>query len=282
MRDQVCIIIPTRDPERVRALIQQCFAQGWEECVVVHPGNSVPLEGAVSIGTGALLSPAAARNCGARATEKPLLCFLDDDVIIHDDTIERLVTFCTDNQHVAVGPRLTDHQNDGYWRRCMHRVMAGQQGGTGSLSAPDALMSMMLVVNRMPFWQVGGFDESYQTPAGEDTALTMRLGRQGTLGIDWSVHVHHHPHPDGWLPATRRLWHYGRAWAHLCTTEQRLTTWILGFPPPIRLVCIAGVPLLAGYDALLHTTPRYVVGYAWLRMCWYVAVLTAPRDRDTA
>jgi GT2 family glycosyltransferase len=184
--------------------------------------------------------------------------------------------------HVAVGPLLADRPTDGYWRRCMHRVMAEGQFVESRTAEPAALMSMLLVVRRDAFWSAGGFDEAYADPAGEDTALTMRMATYGTLGVDRSTSIYHDPHPDGCWPASRRLWRYGSAWAFLSCTHQSRTTQIQHLPRPLRYLCIAVVPLLAGIDALRHSSVTYWPGYTWLRICWYVGVLaTPPLDRVT-
>ena len=276
MHDDVCIIIPTLDPSRVVALVHALHAAGWNDCVIVHPGASLSLGDARSIATGATVSPAAARNRGARESTKPYLCFIDDDVVLHPDVLLILVDRCMQAGIVAVGPLLADASSDGYWRRCMHRVMAGAQFSGHPIQSPVALMSMLLMVRREAFWSMGGFDERYQSPAGEDTALTMRLAGIGGICIARSVSIHHNPDPDGFWPATRRLWRYGIAWGRVVAQSNRPSQRVRRLPLVLRMGMLPAVPFLALYDACTSSTWEYWLGYAWLRSWWYFGWMITP------
>lgn len=276
MHDNVSIIIPTLDPSRVVALVQALHAAGWNDCVVVHPGVPIALFGARTIATGSVLSPAAARNRGAQDSTKPYLCFIDDDVVLNPDVLLMLVDRCMQAGIVAAGPLLADAPLDGYWRRCMHRVMAGAQFSEHPIQAPVALMSMLFMVRRAAFWSMGGFDEHYQSPAGEDTALTMRLAGLGGICIDRRVRIHHNPDPDGFWPASRRLWRYGIAWGLVVAQSNRPSQRVRRLPLVLRMGMIPALPFLALYDACTATTWNYWLGYAWLRGWWYLGWLTAP------
>ncbi len=275
MRDQVRIILPTRDPTRVRTLVQSLSADGWSECVVVHPSSVDADRSIPAIVTNHLLSPAAARNRGAAGARTPFLCFLDDDVDCSSATLDALLDRCASAGISAAGPVLQDSPTDHYWRRCMHRVMCGQQFATTGSSDIGHLMSMCLVVRRDAFEAVGGFDERYTQPAGEDTALTMRLAALGALAIVHTAHITHRPQPDGWSSASRRLFRYGTAWALVGHTTGSRQRWVRRLPTVVRWCILGVIPLVALGDALFATSWRYWLGYAWLRVCWYAGWLTA-------
>ena len=275
MRDQVRIIVPTRDPTRVRAMVQTLSAAGWLDCVVVHPPSATAVGGIPAIVTDHLLSPAAARNRGAAGARTAFLCFLDDDVDCSSATLDALLSQCASAGVIAAGPVLEDSPTDHYWRRCMHRVMCGPQFASTTSSDVVHLMSMCLVVRRDAFEAVGGFDERYTQPAGEDTALTMRLATLGALAVVRTARITHRPQPDGWSTASRRLFRYGKSWAQVGYTAGSGRRWVTQLPTVVRW-CILGVmPLVALGDALIATSWRYWLGYAWLRLCWYAGWLTA-------
>jgi ABC-type proline/glycine betaine transport system permease subunit len=91
MRDQVRIIVPTRNPTRVHTVVQGLIADGWSDCVVVHPASPDSVDTIPAIVTDHLLSPAAARNRGAAGAQRAFLCFLDDDVVCSSATLDALV-----------------------------------------------------------------------------------------------------------------------------------------------------------------------------------------------
>ena len=275
MRDQVRIIVPTRNAARVHTVVQGLIADGWSDCVVVHPASPDSVDTIPAIVTDHLMSPAAARNRGAAGAQRAFLCFLDDDVVCSSATLDALVERCAAPGIVAAGPVLEDCPSDPYWRRCMHRVMSGPQFATARTAAVDHLMSMCLVVRRDAFEAVGGFDERYTQPAGEDTALTMRLATLGALALVRTARITHRPHPDGWSTASRRLFRYGRAWAQVGHTAGGRRRWVRQLPTIVRWCMLGMMPLVALGDALIATSWRYWLGYAWLRLCWYTGWLTA-------
>jgi GT2 family glycosyltransferase len=275
MRDHVRIIVPTRNPIRVHTLVHTLRADGWSECVVVHPSGAGAVSSIPAIETDQLLSPAAARNCGAAGAQTAFLCFLDDDVECSSATLDALLERCTSPGIIATGPVLADNPTDSYWRRCMHRVMSGPQFVTARTSNVASLMSMCLVVRRDAFEAVGGFDEIYTHPAGEDTALTMRLASLGALAIVQTARITHRPQPDGWSTASRRLFRYGTAWAQVGHATGHGRRWVRQLPTVLRWCMIGIMPLVAFGDALIATSYQYWLGYTWLRLCWYTGLLTA-------
>ena len=275
MRDTVRIIIPTRDPKHCERLVSSLRADGWHEIVVVHPQSTIRIPGATTIETDALLSPAAARNRAAAGAATTFLCFIDDDAICTSETLDMLVQVCADDSVVAVGPVLSDGQSDSYWRRCMHRVMAGPQFVAAIPTHGERLMSMCMVVRTAAFAAVGGFDETF-FPAGEDTELSMRLATHGQLVIERSARIMHRPDPDSWWIATQRLYRYGVAWAQITTERPRRWSWIRRLPPLLRWCLVCLTPYMAIIDAIRATSIAYWAGYAWLRGAWYIGWLTCP------
>lgn len=269
----ISIIIPTRDPQQCVALIAQLHGYGHHDIVVVHPASTIPLTGVRHIATPTLVSAARARNLGIAACQGTYVCLLDDDIVLHSD-VPRWLVYCLQNPHIAmVGAALADAPTDGYWRRCMHRLMAGDQHSAHLRAVPALLMSMAVALRRTDILAVGGFAEHFAGAAGEDSDLSLRMGYASTTYVLAQARISHHPRPDGWWAATRRLWRYGQQWPqvvmrhpHQRSLFHRAHWW---WAPLIVVVA----PLAAGIDLRRWwRTPRFWVGCFWLRWMWYLGV----------
>jgi glycosyltransferase involved in cell wall biosynthesis len=79
------------------------------DCIVVDDGStdataSIARQfGAALLSTGGRKGPAHARNIGAGASQAEILWFVDADVCVHDDAMERLLAhFCAEPDLAAV------------------------------------------------------------------------------------------------------------------------------------------------------------------------------------
>lgn len=269
----ISIVIPTRDPQQCVALISQLKAYGHDDIVVVHPTGTTPCVGARHIATPTLVSAARARNIGVGACHGAVVCLLDDDVVLLSD-VPRWLAWCLQAPHIGmVGAALHDATHDGYWRRCMHRIMADTQHVQRLRAVPALVMSMAVALRRIDIQAVGGFAEEFARAAGEDSDLSLRMGYVTTPYILAQARINHDPHPDGWWAATRRLWHYGRQWPIVVRRQPQ-------HPSPLRHaqriwapIIVLAAPLLALYDVRRWwRTPQYVPGCTWLRWVWYIGV----------
>lgn len=277
----VTVVIPTLDPQRVESLVTRC-SEEHIPCVVVHPGPALAwqLPGVRSLSTATRVSPAAARNMGAQTISTPVVCFVDDDVDVSAQTIALLAHTCAHESVVAAVPWLTDAAADGYWRRCMHRVMQAGHMRTRVRNTDNAYTSMCLAVRRAAFWQVGGFSLAYDGPAGEDTALVQALAQLGEVSRVAGATMHHDPQPDGWWPASRRLFRYGRAWPRVAP-QSRGARWARWCRTPWRRAVAAALCWwIAAADVCVLGEPRYRLGGWWLRWCWYLGVIAAAPDTE--
>ena len=267
------VIIPTRDAASVRPQVAALAAGGVSDIVVVHPGAPVDLSPARSCATGALLSPAMARNHGVKQTTRPYLCFLDDDVNVSATVLLQLAHTCAQPGVVAAAPILDDAPTDGYWRRALHRTIAAGHRTARNRDTTDAFTTMCLCMPRDVFAAVGGFDSGFMNPAGEDTALVRRLSAHGTLVRSADVSMTHHPHPDGWWAATRRVYGYGAAWPQVDPSARAavLARWC---STPLRRAAAAPLCVwFAAVDALRTSPGRFLPGVWWLRWCWFLGVI---------
>jgi GT2 family glycosyltransferase len=201
------VIIPVRnggaDFERVlRGL--RAFSPTDLELVVVDDGSQddsaaiAARHGALVIRHDRPLGPAASRNAGARAASAPLLFFLDADVLVHPDTITRLLA------HFAANPDLTalfGSYDDtpaapglvSQFRNLLHHYV--HQSGHFVTDARPAhtFWTGCGAIRRDTFLALGGFDPRlYRQPAIEDIELGYRLTRAGyRIALARDVQVTH-------------------------------------------------------------------------------------------
>lgn len=124
--------------------------------------------------------PAAARNLGAGASEADVLVFVDSDVEVHPDALERTAArFAADPDLAAVFGAYDDDPADPgltsrYRNLLHHHVHAGAAGEA------ETFWAGLGAIRRESFEAAGGFDaEGFPQPSVEDIELGMRLRRRG-------------------------------------------------------------------------------------------------------
>ncbi len=138
--------------------------------------------------------PAIARNLGMKAAQGNIFCFTDADCVADPDWLDVLMERYSDpSVHVIGGGIAFPHDN--YWTVCdnlswFHDVLASAPAGTRPY-----LPTLNLSLRREVVEQVGGMDESFPWPAGEDTEWTTRIRLAGyALHFEpKAVIYHHHP-----------------------------------------------------------------------------------------
>ncbi|HEY3840387.1 MAG TPA: glycosyltransferase family 2 protein [Bryobacteraceae bacterium] len=136
--------------------------------------------------------PAFARNLGAKAASGEILVFLDSDVCVHHDTIERIRgSFEADPELDALlgsydsSPRSEDFLSQ--YRNLMHYHV--HQKGAQEAST---FWSGCGAIRRTLFLEHNGFDEAFGRPAIEDIELGYRLSRAGRkIELDRTLQVTH-------------------------------------------------------------------------------------------
>jgi GT2 family glycosyltransferase len=193
-RPPLSVVIPVRDGGRdfercLRALRDSSYSDF--ELVVVDDASrddSADLAeamGAVVIRNPTPLGPAAARNQGAHAATAPLVFFLDADVALRADAIERVVArFDADGALAALfgsyddvppAPGLASQ-----FRNLLHHHVHQQGGFINDARPAHTFWTGCGVIRHQAFWAVGGFDpDLYRRPAIEDIELGYRLTSAG-------------------------------------------------------------------------------------------------------
>ena len=123
--------------------------------------------------------PALARNRGAHAARGDLLFFVDADVTIPPDAVERVVAaFQAEPDLAAAFGSYDDSPAAGnflsQYRNLLHHYIhqTSREDGSTFWSACGA-------IRRRAFLAIGGFDETYRRPCVEDIELGYRLRQAG-------------------------------------------------------------------------------------------------------
>jgi GT2 family glycosyltransferase len=130
------------------------------------------------VSTEGRVGPAAARNLGARVAEGDILFFIDTDVMLRPDSIERLVRrFAAGDVDAVCGVQAVEtrhrdlfSQYKNLWIRWTYLRLTGEV---------PLFYTTAAAILRAAFWQAGGFDAGYTTPSLEDTAFGQTLARLG-------------------------------------------------------------------------------------------------------
>jgi glycosyltransferase involved in cell wall biosynthesis len=275
------VIIPTRDRReilfRTLALLEPQLAAGAFEAIVVDDGSTDGTREAVRrLADSARyplmlieqegLGPATGRNRGLAEARAPVCLFTDDDKFPAEDLLVRHRDFHRRRPepqaamlgHVGIAsiPPPTPFMR---WLADLHFGLAGidddqNAGGhhffSGNVSVKTAFVRA-----------VGGFDESFPSPAHEDIDLGLRLESRGMRLVYDRQAVVDHCHPTDLLDAIDR---YYRAGPSLAYFVKRYPDYPVARRPGLRHR-VKAVPLTL-LAALGVRTPR-VQRETWRFLC---------------
>lgn len=209
------IIIPTKDRGRIfdRTLLAAVNAvRDMEaEIIVVNDSKSSPPQIPESLlGIRVLNNPsqgvASARNLGAREATGEWILFLDDDIIISQDSVRHVIGVHQDKAGIALNPDwvyppelLNTLSHTSFGRFLMAHNMTTFKGWYDDASWMDSAMfsslsvaSFHLSMLRSDFLRTGGYDEQFPLAGFEDYDFPKRLKNAGiAFYIDTRIVVHH-------------------------------------------------------------------------------------------
>jgi len=188
-RQDVAVVIPVRDA--TAGLIRTLdTVSGLADDVVVVDDGSADADAVRRAAFGTTLlrndapqGPAAARQAGWQATNRPIILFLDTDISAEPGWLAPLLAHLADPTVGAVAPRVRCRPDAGpRWLKAYEAARSPLD--LGERAAPvrpgtrvPYVPSATLAVRREALESVGGFDTSLHT--GEDVDLTWRLDARG-------------------------------------------------------------------------------------------------------
>jgi len=135
-----------------------------------------------------------ARNLGANLARAQLLLFLDPDVALADDTLERMAAKINLGGCAGVFGSydgLTPHKNFSSRYKAIFNHHFHQESQENAAT----FWSACGMIKREIFFKAGGFDESYKNPCIEDIDLGYRVRAiHETIRLDHALLVQHQKH----------------------------------------------------------------------------------------
>jgi GT2 family glycosyltransferase len=194
--------------DRLRTLLSALAPQECE-VIVVADGASPEVHAVLEAAAVRVLrldpgrGPAAARNAGWRAADTELVAFTDDDCLPAPDWVAALTGAAGDGAAVQgrVEPLPAERERLGPFARTLVVEAAGPFFQTANMLYPRAVLE-----------RLGGFDEIFPAPAGEDTDLGWRA-RDAGVEIRYAPDalVWHAVHQPGWRGLVRDAPRWGSA-----------------------------------------------------------------------
>ena len=258
MRDAVSVIVPAYNAE---ATITECLSalraamREGDELIVFDDGSTDSTPG-IARAAGARIvtnpgrpkGPGHGRNMAAAAASKPYLIFVDADVIIARDTIDRLMDEVRKTGAVAAFGSYDDHPRSRRLPALYANLRHHFVHQSGSLDA-TTFWSGIGLIRADVFREVGGYDdELFSHPSIEDVELGMRLihagnrirlvpDAQGTHWKDWTLwRVWHTDVVRRALPWSRLIADGQVAEADLNLAKKERLLAVLALSTPLALV----------------------------------------------
>lgn len=148
--------------------------------------------GATVMRTAAPGGPARARNIGAREARGEILFFVDADVTVHADTVDKVAElFHTHSELAAVIGSYDDAPGAPNFLS-QYKNLFHHYTHQNSSEEASTFWGACGAIRRTTFWEIGGFDESYKKPSIEDIELGYRLRHRGySIRLCKSLFVKH-------------------------------------------------------------------------------------------
>lgn len=199
-----------------------------DELIVVDDGsNDGSIERAAARGvrilrTSGRQGPAEARNIGARAATGEIVFFLDADVCVHPDAVDRVVSALADPAVDAIiGSYDEDPSSPDFlsqYKNLMHCFVHQ----TGSSEA-STFWSGCGAIRRKVFLELSGFDANYARPAIEDIELGYRIREAGRrIVLDRELRARHLKKWTFWGLVRTDVLDRGIPWTELILRDQHM------------------------------------------------------------
>lgn len=227
---RVSVVIPVRnapiDLEKCLTALAASELKPWE-CIVVDDASTdatsevARREGATVVSLSENAGPARARNEGARRATGDILFFIDSDVKVKPETIERVAeAFQSDPKLDGLIGSYDDEPGSrdflSQYKNLMHCYV--HQNGRRKAST---FWSGCGAIRRELFLEMKGFDESYERPCIEDIELGYRLMMQDRkVMLDPDLQVKHLKRWTFWGLIKTDIFDRGIPWTELILRDR--------------------------------------------------------------
>jgi len=200
------VIIPTFNrwyllKRTLDSLASQSFPAHLFEIIVVDDGSTNDTRSGqkhypqVTFTRQSNRGPAAARNTGATIARGDILVFTDDDCTVPSQWLHRIESLFTTTNCDLLGGATRNAGMDYYWSTVHQSIINFWQRTLNRGKNIDAfLTSNNMAIRKSVFSVIGGFDEQYDLPGGEDRDLAIRAAAAG-LRVHFEADLiidHHH------------------------------------------------------------------------------------------
>jgi glycosyltransferase involved in cell wall biosynthesis len=218
------VIVPTRDRPQslhrcLKSLARLAYDRAAFEVIVVDDGGSVTIQSTLDSFSRQLRvrllqqknsGPARARNVGAQAARGAWLAFLDDDCESDPDWLTAFGA-ATPNEDEILGGMTVNRLNDNQYSTVSQQLLDYLHGYFLNFASPFRFFpSNNLVVPAQRFRSLGGFDERFSLPAGEDREFCSRWLQSGGRLRHVSGAAVRHAHSLNLGTFLQQHFHYGR------------------------------------------------------------------------
>jgi glycosyltransferase involved in cell wall biosynthesis len=200
MDPDISVIIPVKNGGAVfeECLVALSASQGADyEIIVLNDASTDNTEEIAKkfscrlVALPSSLGPSTARNRGAEIARGEILFFIDADIIVRPDTLQKVSNIFQDRDVVASTGVLSEHirysnfssHYKNLWMRYSY------------LEMPDKVSlfyTSVAAIRRELFLRTGGFDTAYKRPSVEDTDFGQRLEMMGgTVHLKKDLEVEH-------------------------------------------------------------------------------------------
>ena len=212
---------------RAVSLLEQTHVPA--ELIVVFDGIAPPTPawlnrpGVTVVSTGARSGPAVARNLAANSARGGILFFVDADVELGSEAIERIAaTFEADPDLAGMFGAYDDEPAAegvvSQFRNLLHHHTHVAHPGRA-----DTFWSGCGAIRSAVFADVGGFDEAYVFPSVEDIELGMRIAAQrGRIVLDPGLRCKHLKQWTFSSMVVADIFYRAKPWTHLIMETHRL------------------------------------------------------------
>ncbi|MEE8600444.1 glycosyltransferase [Euzebya tangerina] len=217
------VVVPTKDrPAQICRLLDALTrldpAPGSFEVIVVDDGSEQPYADRILEFAGLLdlrleqqvnRGPAAARNTGLRASRGTWIAFTDDDCAPAPGWLMALDRCAAAHPDALLGGRCINVLADNDWSAASELIAESAEVATNFVTSNNAAAARQRLVD------IGGFDEAFDGPAGEDRALAAAFVAAGGAIVRCPDAVVRHAHQLDLRGFWRQHQRFGRAAAAL-------------------------------------------------------------------